>query len=189
MDRGQALTSWRAEDTVYWQQVQNGGIEGRHSLPKQQRTWCVSKCKMKSRHSQTREQRTCSVSRHNMEGQRAGTHLLERRGHGVLAGSKQRDQGQPLTSWRAEDMVCQETQTKGLRAGTHILKSRGHGQYLQKKAMKILNFLCRCSEQEQLQLGDFERGCARAIWPCLALSVTSSFTHTVGYKTGSGNLW
>jgi hypothetical protein len=39
-----------------------------------------------------------------MEGQRADTHPLERRGHGVSAGAKQSD----------------------LRAGTHILESRGH---------------------------------------------------------------
>jgi hypothetical protein len=80
-DRGQALTGWRAEDAV-GQQTQNGGTEGRHSLPGQQRMRCVS--------------------RHSMEGPRAGTHKLESRGCCVSAGAKQRDQGQALTHWRAD---------------------------------------------------------------------------------------
>jgi hypothetical protein len=128
-DRGQALTSWRAEDVVC-QQVKNGGAEGMHSQTGEQRTWCVSRCKMK--------------------GPRAGTRFLESRGHGVSAGAKWRDQGQALTFWRVEDMVCQQVQNggtkgrhslpgeqrmwcvsrckmEGQRAGTHFLESRGCG--------------------------------------------------------------
>jgi hypothetical protein len=126
-DQGQALTDWRAEDVVC-QQVQNGGTESRHSLAGEQRTQCVS--------------------RHKTEGLSAGTHSLESRGHSVSAGAKQRDRGQALTLWRAEDTVCQQVQnggtegrhslsgeqraqcvsrckTEGLRAGTHQLESRG----------------------------------------------------------------
>jgi hypothetical protein len=128
-DQGQALTSWRAEDVVC-QQVQNRGTEGRHSLPGEQRTWCVSRCQM--------------------ERPRAGTHRLKSRGCNVSAGTKWRDQGQALTNWRAEDVVCQQVQNRGtegrhslpreqrtwcvsrhkmegLRAGTHSLESRGCG--------------------------------------------------------------
>jgi hypothetical protein len=115
---------------VVCQQVQNGGTEGRHSLPGEQRMRCVS--------------------RHKMKGLRAGTHQLESRGCSVSAGAKRRDRGQALTGWRAEDAVCQPAQkggTKGRhslpgeqrmqcvsrckmegpRAGTHFLESRGRG--------------------------------------------------------------
>jgi hypothetical protein len=90
------------------------------------------------------------VSRHKTEGLRAGTHVLESRGRSVLAGTKQRDRGQALTHWRAEDAVCQQVQNRGTkgrhsqtgeqrtqwvsrhkmegpRAGTHRLESRGCG--------------------------------------------------------------
>jgi hypothetical protein len=85
-----------------------------------------------------------------MKGSRAGTHFLERGGCSVSVGAKQMDQGQALTDWRAEDMVCQQTQNretkcmhsqageqrmqcisrcklKKPRAGTHKLKSREYG--------------------------------------------------------------
>jgi hypothetical protein len=106
-DRRQALTPWRSED-VMCQQAQNGGTEGRHSPTEEQRMW--------------------SVSRHKTEGQRAGTHTLKSRGHGVSAGSQRRDQGQALH--QLESRGC------GLSAGTkqsdlgqalHQLESRRHG--------------------------------------------------------------
>jgi hypothetical protein len=103
-DRGQALTGWRAEDMVC-QQVQNGGTKGRHSLPGEQKTWCVSKCRT--------------------ERQRAGTHPLESRGCGVSAGTKQRDRGQALTIWRVEDTVCQQVQNGGTK-GRHSQTASGN---------------------------------------------------------------
>jgi hypothetical protein len=189
-NQGQALTNWRV--ITVCQQAQNRGTMGRHSHPGEQRTWCVSRHKMKGpkagthilksrgcgvsagakwkdqeqaltywraedvacqqaqnggtkgRHSQTGEQRMWCVSRHKTEGPRAGTHKLESRGCDVSAGAKQRDRGQALTNWRAEDMVCQQTsngetkggyshpreqrtwyvsrhKTEGQRAGTHAL--------------------------------------------------------------------
>jgi hypothetical protein len=88
-DRGQALTHWRVKDVVC-QQAQNKGTEGKHSQPGEQRMWCVSRCKT--------------------EGSRANTHFLDSKGCSVSAGAKWRDQGQALTNWRAEDVVCQQVQ-------------------------------------------------------------------------------
>jgi hypothetical protein len=90
--QGLAFTSWRAEDVVC-QQVQNRGTKGRHSRTGEQRMWYVS--------------------RRKMEGPRTGTHQLESRGRGVAAGTKQRDRGQALTGWRAEDAVGQQAQNGG----------------------------------------------------------------------------
>ena len=90
------------------------------------------------------------VSRCKTEGPSTGTHTLESRRCGVSAGTKQRDRGQALTDWRAEDAVYQQVQNGGtedrhspaeeqgmwcvsrckterLRAGTHFLESRGCG--------------------------------------------------------------
>jgi hypothetical protein len=91
-DQGQALTNWRAEDTVC-QQMQNRGIKGRHSHPGQQRTQCVSRCKT--------------------DEPRAGTHFLKSRGCSALAGAKWRDQRKAVTNWRTEDMACQQMQNRG----------------------------------------------------------------------------
>jgi hypothetical protein len=41
-DQGQALTNWRAEDPVY-EQVQNGGTEGRHSPTEEWRMCSVNR--------------------------------------------------------------------------------------------------------------------------------------------------
>ena len=84
-----------------------------------------------------------------MEGGTAGTHQLESGGHSVSAGTKRREGQQALTSWRAEDTVCEQAQnggrdsrhsrarehrmwcvsrrkTEGGTAGTHGLESGGH---------------------------------------------------------------
>jgi hypothetical protein len=50
-----------------------------------------------------------------MEGPRAGTHRLKSRGHSVLEGVKQKDQGKALTNWRAQDMVCQQAQNRATK--------------------------------------------------------------------------
>jgi len=54
-----------------------------------------------------------SVSRHKTEGGMAGTHILESRGGGALAGTKQWEGQLALTSWKAEEVGHQQAQNSG----------------------------------------------------------------------------
>src|SRR6266567_3604105 len=89
--------NWRAEE-VGCQQAQNGGRDGWHSRPG--------------------EQRRQGVSRHKTEGGTAGTHGLESRGGRVSAGTKRREGQLALTDWRAEEAGCQQARNGG-RDGWH----------------------------------------------------------------------
>src|SRR6266508_2388173 len=130
-----ALTIWRAEEAGC-QQARNGGRDGWHSRPGEQRrqgvsrhateggmagTYCMeggAGCQQARNggrdgwHSRTGEQRRQGVSRHETEGGTAGTHLLESRGGRVSAGTKRREGRLALTHWRAE-VVCQQAQNGG----------------------------------------------------------------------------
>jgi hypothetical protein len=67
---------------MWSQQVQNRGIKGRHSLPKEQRMQCVSRCKIEGPRADTYQldSKGCCVSMHKMEALEAGTHFLKSRG-------------------------------------------------------------------------------------------------------------
>jgi hypothetical protein len=134
MDRGQALTSWRAEVAVC-QQAQNQGTKGSYSPAGEQSLQCVSRCKTEGqnagthrlgsrgctvsagkntgRHSLPAEQRSRCFSKCKIKGHMAGTHQLEIRGCSVSAGGKWRDRGQALTNWRTEDTVNEQVQNGG----------------------------------------------------------------------------
>ena len=71
-----ALTAWRHEEV--------GGGNGWHSHSGEMRRW--------------------GISRHKTDGGMAGTHVLESRGGGALAGTKQMEGWLALTNWRAEEV-------------------------------------------------------------------------------------